>query len=122
MNANTLLYRQVHPRFVRDDRATSQAFQPNRNDAGLLSVYDGDQVAADAAWIHYTSIQRRESAGVVAVTVSECNGLQLPVTVDGAPYPEHASIDFRAFGGNALLNKAKLLRGLANARGWQYRP
>ena len=122
MNDHTLLYRQIHPNFVQQNRATSQAFQPNSSDANLLSVYDGDQIEAAEAWEHYTSVQLRSSAGVTAVTVSECSRLQLPVVLDGIPYPEHAYIDFSGYGRRARTSKAKQLRALANARGWQYRP
>ena len=122
MNDDTLLYRQVHPRFVQQNRVTSQAFQPNSNDANLLSVYDGDQIEAADAWEHYTVVQQLPSAGVVAVTVSECSGLQLPVVLDGIPYSEHAYIDCSGYGRRARSNKAKRLRSLANRRGWQYVP
>ena len=122
MNDVTLLYRQGHPDFVHQNQVTSQAFRPNSNDANLLSVYDGDQIGPAEAWEHCTVEQRLPSAGVAAVTVSECSGLQLPVALDGIPYPEHAYIDFSGHGRRARTNKAKRLRAFANARGWQYGP
>ena len=122
MNDDTLLYRQIHPDFVQQNQVTSQAFRPNSNDANLLSVYDGDQIGPAEAWEHYTVTQRLPSAGVAAVTVSECSGLQLPVVLDGIPYPEHAYIDFSGYGRRARTNKAKQLRSFANARGWQHIP
>lgn len=122
MNEDTLLYRQVHPRFIQQNRVTSQAFQPSSKDAWLLSVYDGDQIEAEEAWQHYTNALLLQSAGAVAVMVAECNKLQLPVVLDGIPYPEHAYIDFSGHGRRARANKAKQLRVLANDRGWQYVP
>ena len=122
MNDDTLLYRQVHPSFIQQNRVTSQAFQPSSEDAWLLSVYDGDQIEAEEAWQHYTEALRLQSAGVAAVTVSECNELQLPAVLDGIPYSEHAYIDFSGHGRRARTNKAKRLRAMANSRGWQYGP
>ena len=122
MNEDTRLYRQIHPSFIQQSRPTSQAFMPTRSDR-KLSVYDGDQVTAEASFQHYTGAMGLESAGVGAVTVAECSGLQLPVIADGIPFPEHASVDFSALESwRQIATKAKLLRAAANARGWQFRP
>ena len=72
MNDGTLLLRQVHPTFVQQGRITSQVFKPSTKDNNELSVYDGDQISADAAWRHYTEDLHLASAGVVAVAVAEC--------------------------------------------------
>ena len=72
MNSETLLLRQVHPSFVQNGRITTQAFTPTLRDQNRLSVYDGDLIEAEPAWIHYTSILDLQSIGVVAVTVAEC--------------------------------------------------
>lgn len=127
MNDNTLLYRQIHPEFTQFDpqterlRPTSQAFRPP--DDGNLSVYDGDQITAEASWLHYTDTLQRESCGVTAVTVSECASFDLPAIPDGIPYPEHVSIDFNVLKSKSQWSaRAKKLRAVANARGWLFRP
>ena len=122
MNANTLLYRQVHPSWIQKDRITSQAFRPTPKDKKRLSVYDGDQITAEAAWQHYTNDLGLTSAGVLAVTVGECCTLELPVVPDPATFQEHTLIDFSAFSRRQIETKAKLLRENANLRGWQYDP
>ena len=122
MNSVTQLYRQVHPKFVQNNRVTSQAFRPNENDEGLLSVYDGDQITPKSSWEHYTSELELRSAGVVAVTVGECESLGIDAILDGVPYPEHASLNLSIFTTGELKNIAKLLRKQANDRGWLFRP
>ena len=121
MNDATLLLRQIHPQFVRNDRVTSQAFTPRASDGNRLSVYDGDQIAPVAAWRHYTAEQSLDSAGVLAVTVAECAGLGLAARPDPDPFPEHAVIDFGARGAGAIGRAAKQLGALANERGWLHR-
>lgn len=122
MNANTLLYRQVHPSWIQNGRITSQAFRPTPKDEKRLSVYDGDQITAEAAWQHYTNGLGHTSAGVLAVTVEECDNLELPVVPDPATFQEHTLIDFSAFSRSQIETKAKILRANADLRGWQYDP
>ncbi len=122
MNANTLLYRQVHPSWIQKGRITSQAFRPTPKDEKRLSVYDGDQITAEAAWLHYTQDLGHTSAGVLAVTVGECDNLELPVVPDPATLQEHTLIDFSAFSRRQIETKAKILRANADLRGWQYDP
>ena len=122
MNANTLLYRQVHPSWIQKGRITSLAFRPTPKDKKRLSVYDGDQITADAAWQHYTNDLGYTSAGVLAVTVEECDNLELPVVPDPATFQEHTLIDFSAFSRKQIETKAKILRAKADLRGWQYDP
>ena len=121
MNDETLLLRQVHPGFVRNERVTSQAFTPRSSDGNRLSVYDGDQIQPEAAWRHYTTQQSLESAGVMAVTLAECEASDLPARSDPDPFPEHAVIDFSLLGRNAISRAAKRLRDAATRRGWCYR-
>ncbi len=120
MNANTLLYRQVHPSWIQNGRITSQAFRPTPKDEKRLSVYDGDQITAEAAWQHYTNDLGYTSAGVLAVTVEECDNLELPVVPDPATFQAHTLIDFSAFSRSQIETKAKILRAKADLRGWQY--
>ena len=121
MNDETLLYRQVHPRFVQAGEMTSQVFQPTPKDEGKLSVYDGDIIGPDESWRHYTAQQGLPSCGVVAVSVAECKALGLSVQPDPAPYLEHAVIVFEGLSGTATKRKADRLKADAVRRGWLYR-
>jgi len=121
VNDLTLLLRQIHPGFVQDGRPSSQAFRPTPKDEQKLSVYDGDQISPADAFEHYTKDLTLGSSGVLAVSMAECGALELPVTPAPEPFPEHALIDFSAFGKSAIEKKAKLLKAKAEARGWLYR-
>ena len=94
MTGATFLLRQVHPSFVQAGFVTSQAFRPTPKDESELSVYDGDQITPENAFIHYTTQLKSISVGTVAVTVEECTEESLPVRPDPEPFPEHAVIDF----------------------------
>ncbi|MBI5015494.1 MAG: hypothetical protein HZB55_08375 [Deltaproteobacteria bacterium] len=120
MTSGTLLLRQVHPSWVQQGRATSQVFKPTPKDEKRLSVYDGDQVSAERAWHHYTDLLGHASMGVMAVTVGECQRQGLPVAADPTPFPEHVLIDFTGLAENPINRKAKQLKAMAEARGWQF--
>lgn len=125
MNSDTLLYRMVSPSFMKDGNPTSQVFKPTRKDNGLLSVYDGDQTSPRDAYEHYTGSPPglgQNAVGVWAVTVAECESLDLTVASDPGPFPEHTLIDFSALSRGMVRYAADELRVLANERGWQYRP
>ena len=121
MNNGTLLLRQVHPSFVQQGRITSQVFKPTIKDNNELSVYDGDQISADAAWKHYTCELHLASTGVVAVAVAECVKYGLQAHPDPSRFPEHAVINFVGVAKNQIQSVAKRLRIAAEKRGWQYR-
>lgn len=121
MDEETPLYRQIHPSWIQQDRVTSQAFRPSPKDADLLSVYDGDQISAVAAWEHYTRVLGHLSVGVLAVTVGECKSIELTARPDPEPFPEHAIIDFRGYSNREKEKRAKILRNFAEQRGWCYR-
>ena len=120
MDSTARLLRQVHPTWVQNGRVTSQAFRPTPKDENMLSVYDGDLIAAQESWTHFTVEQRLQSVGVLAVTVGECTAMELPVQADPATFAEHALIDFRNLGGNVIKKKGDTLAGQARARGWLY--
>lgn len=122
MNDQTLLLRQIHPSFIQAGRITSQAFRPTPKDENKLSVYDGDQITAEASWTHFTGTPDCRSAGVMAVTKGQCIELQLDVIADALPFPEHASIDYSAFAKGEIEKKAKVLKVHAQTRGWLYQP
>ena len=121
MTRDTLLFRQVNPGWIREGRVTSQAFKPTAKDGKKLSVYDGDQVMAQQAYVHYTSSLGLPSVGVMAVNVHECGQQSLPVTPDPVLFPEHVVIDFRDCSNTDIKTKAKYLTRAATLRGWQYR-
>ena len=120
MNGETQLYRQIHPNFVKEGRATSIAFRPSSRDPYHLSVYDGDQITAQEAWQHYTSTLDKESSGVMAVTVNECAHMNLGVVDDHIPYKEHAFIEFGGSTKSQIKKISKNLRVVAQNRGWLF--
>jgi len=118
LNGDTLLHRQVNPSWVQQGHITSQVFKPTPKDKHRLSVYDGDQVTAFQAWTHYTSELGFASVGVVAVTVAECEALNLPCEPDPEPFPAHAVIRFDTCAPSQVEKKAKRLKAAAENRGW----
>jgi hypothetical protein len=122
MTPYTDLLRQVHPSWIQQGRVTSQVFRPTPKDEKRLSVYDGDRITPENAWMHYTSGLGFLSAGVMAVTVGDCAKLSLPATPDPQPsFPEHAVIDFTGLSSNQIETAAKRLKRTAESRGWLYR-
>ena len=50
MNDETLLHRIIKPHWwLQGQEVSSQAFWPSPRDEGQLSVYDGDQITAEAS-------------------------------------------------------------------------
>src|SRR5258706_35540 len=121
MTDSTTLLRQIHPAFVQADQATSQAFRPTPKDDGKLSVYDGDKIAAEKSWSHYTSTSGYSSAGVLGILVEESTKANLSAEADPGPFPEHCVINFQGLSNREADNAAKLLKRAANARGWLHR-
>ncbi len=121
MTPDTLLYRQIHPSWVREGRITSQAFHPTSKDDSRLSVYDGDQITPEDAWNHYVSVLNYASTGVGAVSVEDCEQQQL-AAVPGprSGFPEHALIDFAELTRNQVRRAARRLARYANDRGWMF--
>ncbi|MBN8507336.1 MAG: hypothetical protein J0L57_01860 [Burkholderiales bacterium] len=117
------LHRQVHPSWVQGDRITSQAFSPTPKDAGLLSVYDGRQIAAGGSFNHYTTVLNLTAIGTVSVAESEVTEVGLPWRPDPAPFPEHAVIDFTGVpSAGKVKAKAQALAEKARQRGWSHKP
>jgi hypothetical protein len=117
---DTRLLRQIHPSFIQEGRATSQAFRPTAKDNNRLSVYNGSLIDPEASWLHYTEQLRFASAGVLAITYGECITEQLSIIEDGVPFPEHCSIDFSGLESSEMTKKSKKLSALARDRGWLY--
>jgi hypothetical protein len=122
MTPETLLLRQIHPSFVQDGRVTSQAFRPTPKDEKKLSAYHGDKITAQDCWQHFTQQPDCRSAGVMAVSNTECTAQEVAVDPDGIPYPEHVSLDFSPFQENEIKKKAKVLARQAADRGWLFQP
>ena len=57
---------------------------------------------------------------MVAVTVGNCQSLNLPVEPDPEPLPEHVVIKFDDCFNSQIETKAKYLKKSAEARGWLY--
>ncbi len=121
MNPGTILLRQVHPSFVQDGRISSQVFRPTPKDEALLSVDNGDLISAEAAFQRFINWPECRSSGVMGVTCDECDQRSLPVLEDGAPHPEHCSIDFSALSKSQVEKAAKYLKHQAQVRGWLHR-
>lgn len=120
MTDSTLLLRQINPNFVQNGRITSQAFRPTPKDEQCLSVYDGDMIEPESAYDHFTQTLKFKSCGIMGVTVSECTKHQLEVRSDPEPFPEHAIIDFSEYSKKDTEKKAKLLKHVAQMRGWLF--
>jgi hypothetical protein len=122
MTTETLLLRQVNPTWVQQGRITSQLFRPTPKDLNRPSVYDGDLIDAPSSHQHFTRVLGFESAGVVAVTVQECNDESLSAHPDPLPdFAEHAFIDFGTCQSRGEMKlKAEKLRDKAVSRDWQF--
>ena len=121
MTPETLLLRQVHPHWVREGRITSQVFSPTPKDKKRLSVYDGDKITPEEAYVHYTQRSGLSSVGIMGVTVAECDQENLPVVPEPVAFPEHVVIDFSACPNAEIKRKAKRLTQAARIRDWLLR-
>ncbi|MCL2282773.1 MAG: hypothetical protein FWC26_05595 [Fibromonadales bacterium] len=121
MNTNTLLLRQVHSAFVKDDRVASIAFRPTPKDEKQLSVDNGDNITAEQSYNKFVSNPNCSSIGVLAVSKKECDNEALSVIEDGVPYKEHCSINFSGLTKKETETKAKILRDKAVARNWLFK-
>lgn len=118
-----LPYRQIHPNFIIDNKATPQAFKPTKSNPDV-SVYDGDMIDARSAWKHHIRMRGRDkSAGVMAVTDTECESEDLTVTSDPKPsFREHMLIHFDGLAPGEIDRAARSLTADANKRKWCYNP
>lgn len=95
-------------------------FKPTPKDEGKLSVYDGDQITAERSYEHFTS-RGLTSVGVMSVSVVEVKECALEPVPDPEAFPEHVVVDYAGLTGGQIEKKAKLLKVLAETRGWQFR-
>jgi hypothetical protein len=122
IDTGELLFRQVHPSFLRDGRIGSQAFRPTRKDNKQLSVAQSSKTSPEAAFELHTECNKLPSAGTWAVTVGECLDLGLPVRPDEikeppCPDPAHVVIDFSALSNSKIEAHGTRLARHANERG-----
>lgn len=86
-----------------------------------MSVDNGDMVSAEESYRSFT--ERFESAGVLAVSVSECEAQDLRVVPDGLEgRPAHTAIDYGGLSVSGTRKAAERLRDHAVRRGWQVQP
>ena len=123
-DGNELLFRQVHPSFVRDGRPTGQAFRPTKKDEGMLSVARSLLTTAEQAFHLHVVLLSLPSQGTWAVSVSECGQQELQVFSDpllappgNVADPAHAFVDFRGLSNSRIESKATQLRNEALVRG-----
>ena len=124
-----LLYRQVHPSHVRRDGfITSSTFDPLRGggregaDTRALSVYNGDLIAPQDAFDHYTGQLNLASLGVLGIDEDECRDFQVDVVHDAVGYPEHSTSSFARLSRRRIPIVERKLRDLATERGWLHGP
>ena len=121
-----LLWRHVHPSWVRDGEPTSQAFKPTPKDEGKLSVSRGSLTTAPKAFALHTESLGLDAVGMWAVSVGEV--IAEPIVLSAytdpvaapVPDPAHALIDFSAQPRKSVEAKAKLLLAAARRRGIQH--
>ena len=128
MNDDTLMLRQVHPRFFHEGQLSSQAFKlfpSDREDKGL-SVDDGDMISAENSHEFYTKTRKRESACVFAITVAQAKDLQVPAKADPLVDASwHCLLDHSALmelSDSQLSKIAKKMKLAAEQNGCQYQP
>jgi hypothetical protein len=119
-----LLFRQVHPSFVRDGRPSSQAFRPTPKDEGRLSVARSAVTTPAAAYELHTAQRGLASAGSWGITVGECGEQTLKVIPDPlmsppakVADPAHALVDFTPHSKSQAEAKGARLARKATERG-----
>jgi hypothetical protein len=124
-----MLFRQVHPNFVRDGRPSSQVFRPTKKDGGKLSVARGSLTTAEDAFRHHTERLQLPSAGTWGVLVGECmeQALQTfpdPTTAPPERFadPAHAYVDFCGMSSSQAEARGTKLTRYANKRDCLYLP
>ena len=128
LDREELLFRQVHPTWLRDGRLSGQAFTPTKKDKDLLSTARSSLTSAEAAFYLHTHRRELMSAGTWAVNVAECEEANVtpfhdPTTAppDKVADPAHTSVDFSSLPSNSKKEAAGAwLARSAAARGCLY--
>jgi hypothetical protein len=129
-NIDELLYRQVHPNWVRDGRVTSQAFRPTKKDTDRLSVSCSSRTNAEGAYALHTGAKGLQSVGTWGVTVGEYQDHQLrsyydPITSPPEPVPDdaHCYVDYSTLPSKSAIEAVgALVARIATARGCLFPP
>ena len=129
-DVDELLFRQVHPSWIREGRVTSQAFRPMPKDEGLLSVDRGSMTTAEGSFRLFTGAMHLQSAGTWGVTVGECLAQTLTVLEDPLSSPPepvanvaHALVCYTSVSSKSQLEaKGQKLARCANDRGRLFPP
>lgn len=121
MNQDTLFYRQIPEYYTKPDgHVTSLAFLPMPKDQNMLSVYDGDLITPQDAFLHFTEELKCSSVGILSVSGAECITESLLFQADYTTHPFHALIDFSGKSRNACRRISEHLRNIALNRGWLF--
>lgn len=120
MKDTTMLLRQVHPSFVHAGKVSSQVFRPTPKDEARLSMYNGDKIAPELAFEHFTEKLGFASKGVLGLEKHECSEQNVPVIDDAFPFEEHCSLDYSSFSKSQVEKIAKILKLRAEKRGWLF--
>lgn len=107
---NLQIFRQVHPPLILNSEITSQVFWPIPEDQGCLSAYDGNLIKAERSWNYCTNHLKRQSVGVVTLTVQKCNQEELRITPISSDFSEYVLINFSGNTGNQVNRFPKNLR------------
>jgi hypothetical protein len=119
-----LLHRNVHPDFIVNGRASSQAFRLRGSDDGHLSVQQNSKASASVAFQRYTA-QKLVSGGVWSVLVRECLELDLKAYQDPTEFDDsHAVVDMSKVKDTRkrMESLADKLAAKAHNRGCQFKP
>ena len=121
MNSNTRLLRQIAPWWFSKGKFSLQIFMPRPRDCKLLSVDNGDIINPEESFISFKN-RGFKSIGVLAVTVQECDNLDLSVKESlSKDNKAHADIDFTKKDDMQCAEASFVLREKAINRSWLYR-
>ena len=122
--SNEGLYRQIHPRWIRDGQITTQAFKPTSKDNGKLSIRLASHMSSEEAYGRHTAMGLA-SSGTFEVTVGEVEEAGLRSINDSeaehSPFG-HGYIDTRASARSLIAKAAKHLKECAMLRGTRFDP
>lgn len=120
-DADELLWRQVHPRFVRDGVVAAEGFVGPKPGTSEISVVRSSVRSSDLARTYHTETLGLDSAGTWAVSVSEVLDGQ-GRSIDDANCPDvdtpgHAYVDLRLLSKNERKQARVVLAAAATNRG-----
>lgn len=128
-DADEVLFRQIHPKWVEDDgEPSSQPFIPTKKDNNKLSVDRSSLTEASDSYALFLA-SGLASVAVYGLTVGEFGKENLPCTADPlektdeqSANPAHALADYTAFSAGQQKLIARRLKIVARARGVMFSP